>query len=40
VLVGTRDFVDYLSLLKLDGAWRIISKTCVMIRDHADQSAA
>ena len=40
VLVGTRDFVDYLSLLKLDGAWRIISKTCVMIRDHADQPAA
>lgn len=40
VLVGTRDFVDYLSLLRLDGDWRIISKTCVMIKDHADASAA
>jgi len=40
VLVGTRDFVDYLSLLRLDGNWRIISKTCVMIKDHADASAA
>jgi len=40
VLVGTRDFVDYLSLLKLDGDWRIISKTCVVIKDHAEQPAA
>lgn len=40
VLVGTRSFVDYLSLLKLDGAWRIISKTCVMINDSAAQKAA
>ncbi len=39
VLVGTRDFVDYLSLLKLDGEWRIISKTCVMVKDHAETAA-
>ena len=40
VLVGTREFVDYLSLLKLDGTWRIISKTCVMVNDRAQQKAA
>ncbi|MGJ3261334.1 MAG: nuclear transport factor 2 family protein [Rhodospirillales bacterium] len=39
VLVGTRDFVDYLSLLKLDGEWRIISKTCVMVKDYAEAAA-
>ena len=39
VLVGTREFVDYLSVLRLDGEWRIISKTCVMIKDHADAAA-
>lgn len=40
VLVGTREFVDYLSLLKLGGEWRIISKTCVMLNDRAAQKAA
>ena len=40
VLVGTREFVDYLSLLKFDGTWRIISKTCVMVHDRAQQKAA
>lgn len=40
VLVGTRSFVDYLSLLKLAGEWRIISKTCVLIADKAAARAA
>ena len=40
VLVGTREFVDFLSLLKIGGDWRIISKTCVMVRDRAAQQAA
>jgi len=40
VLVGTRDFVDYLSLLKLSGEWRIISKTCVLIHELTEAQAA
>lgn len=35
VLVGTREFVDYLTLLKLPQGWRIISKTCYLLRELA-----